>query len=252
MKDRDGNEWVLVPVKATDAMVRAAMSAVNGALLYRWAQSVTDAIIAAAPQFVAGEVTDEICERVFDRAYDLQSECGEDTSAHEESNAWLAAWRSELGPALGLETQRHRDNEIDALKEKLARSDARIAELERDNERIDAQWRDELRIYREAENSRIAELEQSVTVRDTEIARLETDLELGRHTLMLESERMQGEINRAAKTHESEMELLAESGEVVADAARYLAIDPRGQEAELARLTALVEAIARAGNGGGV
>jgi len=57
---------------------------------------------AAAPQFVAGEVTDEICERVFDRAYGLQSECGEDTSAHEESNAWLTAWQRELGPALGL------------------------------------------------------------------------------------------------------------------------------------------------------
>lgn len=55
-----------------------------------------------------------------------------------------------------------------------ARADARIAELEREC----TQWREELRIYRETENKRIAELEQSVTVRDTEIARLETDLEL--------------------------------------------------------------------------
>ena len=55
-------------------------------------------------------------------------------------------------------------------------ADARIAELEREC----SQWRDELRIYRETENKRIAELEQSVTVRDTEIARLETDLELAR------------------------------------------------------------------------
>lgn len=61
-----------------------------------------------------------------------------------------------------------------------ANADARIAELERDNERIDAQWREELRIYREAENARIAELEQAVAIRDTEIARLETDLELAR------------------------------------------------------------------------
>ena len=38
-------------------------------------------------------------------------------------------------------------------------ADARIAEMERDNERIDAQWRDELRIYRETENARIAGLE---------------------------------------------------------------------------------------------
>ena len=69
---------------------------------------------------------------------------------------------------------------IESMEQKLARADARIAEMERDNERIDAQWRDELRIYRETENARIAELEQSVTVRDTEIARLETDLELAR------------------------------------------------------------------------
>ena len=58
----------------------------------------------------------------------------------------------------------------------LERADARIAELDREC----AQWREELRIYRETENSRIAELERSVTVRDTEIARLETDLELAR------------------------------------------------------------------------
>jgi len=66
------------------------------------------------------------------------------------------------------------------IASELAVRDARIAEMERDNERIDAQWREELRIYRETENKRIAELEQAVTVRDTEIARLETDLELAR------------------------------------------------------------------------
>jgi len=66
------------------------------------------------------------------------------------------------------------------IASELAVRDARIAEMERDNERFDAQWRDELRIYRETENARIAELEQAVTVRDTEIARLETDLELAR------------------------------------------------------------------------
>jgi hypothetical protein len=40
-----------------------------------------------------------------------------------------------------------------------ARADARIAELERECD----QWREELRIYRETENKRIAELEQDVT-----------------------------------------------------------------------------------------
>lgn len=59
-------------------------------------------------------------------------------------------------------------------------ADAEIAGLRADAERIDAQWRDELRIYRESENARIAELEQAVAIRDTEIARLETDLELAR------------------------------------------------------------------------
>ena len=61
-----------------------------------------------------------------------------------------------------------------------ARADARIAELEREC----SQWRDELRIYRETESKRIAELEQSVTVRDTEIARFETDLELARRDIV--------------------------------------------------------------------
>lgn len=88
----------------------------------------------------------------------------------------LPAKPAPLGPALGMETQRHRDNEIDALEQKLARADARITELEREC----SQWRDELRIYRETESKRIAELERSVTVRDTEIARLETDSELAR------------------------------------------------------------------------
>lgn len=43
-----------------------------------------------------------------------------------------------------------------------ARADARIAELEREIERLDAQWREELRIYRETESARIAELEAAL------------------------------------------------------------------------------------------
>jgi len=39
-------------------------------------------------------------------------------------------------------------------------ADARTAELERNIERLDAQWRDELRIYREVDGARIAELER--------------------------------------------------------------------------------------------
>ena len=47
---------------------------------------------------------------------------------------------------------------IESLEQKLARADARIAELEREC----AQWRDELRIYRETEDARIAELESAL------------------------------------------------------------------------------------------
>ena len=65
-----------------------------------------------------------------------------------------------------LEAQHSRDNEIDALEQKLARADARIAELEREC----SQWRDELRIYRETENKRIAELET-----DLELARRDVE-----------------------------------------------------------------------------
>ena len=50
------------------------------------------------------------------------------------------------------------DMQILALEQKLARADARIAELEREC----SQWRDELRIYRETENKRIAELESAL------------------------------------------------------------------------------------------
>ena len=58
------------------------------------------------------------------------------------------------------------DMKILALEQKLARADARIAELELEC----SQWRDELRIYRETENKRIAELET-----DLELARRDAE-----------------------------------------------------------------------------
>lgn len=54
-------------------------------------------------------------------------------------------------------------NRVSRLESQLARADARIAELEREIERLDAQWRDELRIYRETEDVRIAELESRLS-----------------------------------------------------------------------------------------
>lgn len=55
-------------------------------------------------------------------------------------------------------------NRVSRLESQLARADARIAELERNIERLDAQWREELRIYREADGARIAELESALLV----------------------------------------------------------------------------------------
>ena len=52
---------------------------------------------------------------------------------------------------------------IESMEQKLASADARTAELEREIERLDAQWRDELRIYRETDDARIAELEAEVS-----------------------------------------------------------------------------------------
>ena len=52
---------------------------------------------------------------------------------------------------------------IESMEQKLASAGARIAELEREIERLDAQWRDELRIYRETDDARIAELEAEVS-----------------------------------------------------------------------------------------
>lgn len=42
-------------------------------------------------------------------------------------------------------------NRVSRLESQLSHADARIAELEREIERLDAQWREELRIYRETD-----------------------------------------------------------------------------------------------------
>jgi len=109
-------------------------------------------------------------------------------------------------------------------------ADARIAELERER----SQWRDELRIYRETENKRIAELEQSVTVLDTEVARLETDLELARIEC--------AGLERRVKSLDESLHALVEVSEdsTIARARALLNGDDIGED----------EDAARAGNGG--
>ncbi len=122
MKDRDGNEWVLVPCEATEEMLIAGLNDCDpiGSLI-DWDDSkgecttrknvadIYKAAIAAAPQFVAGEADDALCERIG-------RDCAEVTVNAAIMHAparlpidyaafgagMIAAVRSELGPALGL------------------------------------------------------------------------------------------------------------------------------------------------------
>lgn len=63
------------------------------------------------------------------------------------------------GPENAEDSARRACGVIQRQADQIVSADARIAELEREIERLDAQWRDELRIYRETENARIAGLE---------------------------------------------------------------------------------------------
>lgn len=53
--------------------------------------------------------------------------------------------------------------DLDRAEQVAIEADAEIAGLRADAERIDAQWREELRIYRETDDARIAELEAEVS-----------------------------------------------------------------------------------------
>ena len=133
------------------------------------------------------------------------------------------------GPENAEDSARRACGVIQRQADQIVSADARIAELEREC----SQWREELRIYRETESARIAELEQSVTVRDTEIARLETDLELARmDVVQLKS-------------------LLGDCREIVAWERGELSNDPRGREDEYAGLTRVLNAIDAARANGG-
>jgi len=89
VKDRDGNEWRLVPVNATEEMIADMLASKDF-------DGIWPAAIAAAPQFVAGEVTKEMCWNVFEDCDGCEKNMAE-TARH-----WLDRWRKELGPALGL------------------------------------------------------------------------------------------------------------------------------------------------------
>ena len=94
MKDRHGNEWVFVPAIPTDEMKHAAQHAAPPDLRkWKFPRDVIAAAIAAAPKFDAVEVTQEMCWMVWQNI----PKANED-----DPRADLAAWRAELGPALGL------------------------------------------------------------------------------------------------------------------------------------------------------
>lgn len=99
MKDRNGNEWVLVPLLATDDMIKAfretAITTNKGSIV--GVQSAIAAAIAAAPQFAPAEVTDDMIERAFQRAaWDFAD------GSTRVTYKLLQAWRAELGPTLGM------------------------------------------------------------------------------------------------------------------------------------------------------
>lgn len=99
MKDRHGNEWVMVPCEATPEMWDAAYSRITaeydsvGRTVFVGVPDAIAAAIAAAPKFEAVEVTQEMCWMVWQNI----PKANED-----DPRAYLAAWRSELGPAMGL------------------------------------------------------------------------------------------------------------------------------------------------------
>lgn len=104
MKDRDGNEWRMVPVKATDEMIAEMLAAKDF-------DSIWPAAIAAAPQLVAGEVTDDVAARVLTHFSNFPVRL----SNAQNGRDMIAAVRSELGPALGLVTREPTDEQCRAI-----------------------------------------------------------------------------------------------------------------------------------------
>jgi len=121
VKDREGNEWVLVPVNATEALMKpfhdvAFDEGSGGSPDY---ESAWSDLIAAAPQFVAGEVADEMCDSAYISKWrGVPGLIGHepDDEDRQWSREWLEAWRSELGPTLGLvEIREPNDDECRAI-----------------------------------------------------------------------------------------------------------------------------------------
>ena len=119
IRDRDGVEWVLVPKVPINTMLAAGgFYCIQGADAVseadkKQAGRVYAAAIAAAPQFETVEVTDDLCNSAWLRRHAVGPSISETETTIARN--WLAAWRAELGPTLGMVPD--------------ARADARIAEL---------------------------------------------------------------------------------------------------------------------------
>lgn len=115
MKDRHGNEWVLVPVELTISMWSALSSTEDQDR--QWS-----AAIAAAPKFEAVEVDDAVAQCVADEMVRLFREqlnggiCHHAGQVETAKSIIIPAVQSALGPTLGLVPP--------------PAADARIAELE--------------------------------------------------------------------------------------------------------------------------
>ena len=142
------------------------------------------------------------------------------------------------------------DLKIDAMQRKLARADARIADMTTCALRnIPADWRPGYAwtddCVMNVLSEYVVEIQDRAGIADARIAELERECEQWRDELRIYRET---ENKRIAELDR----LLAEASDVVVDAHRYLAIDPRGREFEFERLSSLLARIkeARAGNGG--
>lgn len=101
MKDRDGNELVLVPRSTLEHILEYWNGNQNERAMTDALEHILETVqeaIAAAPQFVAGEFTDEVAARVLTHFSNFPVRLTNAQNGHD----MIAAVRSELGPALGL------------------------------------------------------------------------------------------------------------------------------------------------------
>ena len=103
-----------------DLMRNHAIAVAYGRQLYAADSALAELEKAAAPQFVAGEVDQRTLKNIYHRALnriiEISEISGSNATAAEQACEWIAAVRSELGPALGLvEIREPSDDECRAI-----------------------------------------------------------------------------------------------------------------------------------------